>query len=760
MKSIWSGTVNIAKMASVLFFLFVIAGCHSESGSVGDDNSNLNKDATSLVSISIQPVLKRKNGSLFSLPKGGKNQLRAIGVYSDNSTVDISSTVTWLLDDTNLATIDSSGMLNALQPGALRVKASHQGVVSNEIAMTITPATLMKIQVMPASMMLPQGSKQLMAASGVYSDNTTLDISGHVQWESSSEHVATVDDAGVLTAVAMGNATITATDGVLVSNAAQVNVLPAITSSLESIDVIAPSADWVVGESKQMSAKGIYENGEQMELTSKASWVSSNANIASINAMGVLTALKEGETVVTAEFEGISSKPLLLKVTRTKLATLLSIEITPPSVLLKVGESQQFSAIGIYSDHRREDISDSVTWFSSDMETLSINSAGLAVALKPDSDSAINAMKDGVVSNLSLITTSPLSLIDIAITPITSELTLGGTLALSATGQYDNNSSAIITETVTWQSSNTDIAIVNGRGEVTGIAEGTVEISASRDGVTSNASRVTITVPFVAIEPQSQQLGIVEVDSQEFAFWNSTSINAAAGRTAMKSLTNKIYSQFKDEFDFIAVIMNNASLPDGRPSGEYAHIKNDIAGIGLSMFDHAAEFGSSGKLQGVYFLYQSKYLSTSAYGPILHEMSHRWANWVVPTSYPGHWGSELGIVGQLNSVGANFADIELYLMGLIKPEDMTDPASIAAYNLIPQGERQRIPSADISPKSFRTLLIVMADRPLTDSEITAYNAGATLLTRTDNPTQSGTNFNKMTKGKGVLLVGGLDKLQK
>ena len=36
----------------------------------------------------------------------------------------------------------------------------------------------------------------------------------------------------------------------------------------------------------------------------------------------------------------------------------------------------------------------------------------------------------------------------------------------------------------------------------------------------------------------------------------------------------------------------------------------------------------------------------------------------------------------------------------------------------------------------------------------------TLLTRTDNPSQQGTNFHKMTRGRGTLTVNGLDTLVK
>jgi hypothetical protein len=95
-------------------------------------------------------------------------------------------------------------------------------------------------------------------------------------------------------------------------------------------------------------------------------------------------------------------------------------------------------------------------------------------------------------------------------------------------------------------------------------------------------------------------------------------------------------------------------------------------------------------------------------------------------------------------------------MGLMPANQMRDPASIAAYNLIPAESKVRTPSADNSQHSFKSLLVIMTPQPLTNSEVSNFNAGATLLCRTDNPSQ-GTNFKKMTKGLGTLTVGDLDK---
>ena len=323
-------------------------------------------------------------------------------------------------------------------------------------------------------------------------------------------------------------------------------------------------------------------------------------------------------------------------------------------------------------------------------------------------------------------------------------------------------------EATLWSSDASAVAPISNasgsRGEAIGLSEGMALITANLGGVTSTSAQLTV-MPMapeapIVIEPRQNQIASLQLSPEAFAFWNATSINSPEGQAALKDLTGRVYGQFQDQFDFITVLMNNEAKPLGMPTGEFTHIKNDVAGIGLSMFDNTAVFHSDGKLQGISFLYKKQYLSTSTYGPILHEMAHRWANWVVPTSYPGHWGNELGIKGQLNDVSANYADIELYLMGLMDASEMTDLASLDAYVLIPADQKPRVPSAVNSQKAFRVLLLILSDRPLTATEIQNYNNGATLLARTDNPSQQGTNFHKMTRGRGTLVVSGLDTLVK
>lgn len=74
-------------------------------------------------------------------------------------------------------------------------------------------ATLTAITVTPANSLMAVNASQQFIATGTFSDNSTQIITNPVTWTSSDTNIATISNAGVVTAVAVGSATIKATSG-------------------------------------------------------------------------------------------------------------------------------------------------------------------------------------------------------------------------------------------------------------------------------------------------------------------------------------------------------------------------------------------------------------------------------------------------------------------------------------------------------------------------------------------------------------------
>ena len=129
---------------------------------------------------------------------------------------------------------------------------------------------------------------------------------------------------------------------------------------------------------QQFKAIGTYADGSTADITSQVMWASTAANVATISAYGVATGLAAGTTDIIATMSGAKSSAIPLTV-----ISLTSITISPTSpAKLAVGATQQFSAIGTYSDGTTVDITYESTWTSSGNDNIvNISSTGLATAV-------------------------------------------------------------------------------------------------------------------------------------------------------------------------------------------------------------------------------------------------------------------------------------------------------------------------------------------------------------------------------------------
>lgn len=229
----------------------------------------------------------------------------------------------------------------------------------------------------------------------------------------------------------------------------------------------------------------------------------------------------------------------------------------------------------------------------------------------------------------------------------------------------------------------------------------------------------------------------VQLSADEYQTWNSQRIN---GNDHAKNLTKEILSQFNDDFDFIMYVMNNERPPQGMPFGEFSFVKNDIKGLGLNQFDSSEDFGAKGKLQGIFTLYgsmnQQSVLKALHLDASLHEMFHRWGNWILEQSYYSHWDN---VKGALTNE-SEFAPIELYLMGLIsspdgQDKDVWDRDSETVYNMWESNPKFEAitPSSGTTQTSFRALVVLLTekDKPLNDLMREKLSANIANFARTD-----------------------------
>lgn len=162
------------------------------------------------------------------------------------------------------------------------------------------PAAVATVTVTPAAAtLLPAATQQLSAA--------TLDASGNalsgrtITWSVDAATVASVSANGLVTAVAGGTATVTATSEGK-TGAATITVLP----SVATVTLDKAAITMVPGETSPVTAVTRAANGDTLKGRTIA-WSSSAATVASVSASGLVTALSSGTATISASVEGKSA---------------------------------------------------------------------------------------------------------------------------------------------------------------------------------------------------------------------------------------------------------------------------------------------------------------------------------------------------------------------------------------------------------------------------------------------------------------------
>ena len=251
----------------------------------------------------------------------------------------------------------------------------------------------------PANTSLPTGETEQFTATGTLSNNTTENLTSQVTWASSDTTWATINTAGLATAVSPGPVTISAAfDGITGSTGLTVVTPP----TLQSIAVTPANTSLATGETEQFTATGTLSNNTTENLTSQVTWASSDTTWATINATGLATAVSPGPVTISAAFDGITGSTGL---TVVPAPTLQSIAVTPVNTSLPTGETEQFTATGTLSDNTTENLTSQVTWASSDTTWATINATGLATAVSPG-PVTISAAFDGITGSTGLTVTA------------------------------------------------------------------------------------------------------------------------------------------------------------------------------------------------------------------------------------------------------------------------------------------------------------------------------------------------------------------
>lgn len=349
------------------------SGGGSGSGEEDDDNGDPTVELTGL---EISP-------STYTMSVGETAPLQVAKTPSDAF-----ATLVWSSSDEKIATVSDSGVVTAVSKGEVVITVSS-GEISATSTITVeeesTPpeTELTNLILNPTEKYLEIGTTFQFVVTMSPAD-ATVDL----VWSSSNEDVAVVDQEGVVTAKAPGEATITVTGG-------NVSTTSLVYVELENTELVSLTINPSTHTMKVGNSVTLNAIKNPIDATDVLTWASSDENIAIVNESGVVRAVSKGEVVITVTNGTISAQSIITIEEPTTELTALSI--TPASYTMTVDEKVVLQVTKTPSDSLA-----TLTWSSDNESVATVAQDGTVTAVGVGD--AVITVTNGEISAQSVIT--------------------------------------------------------------------------------------------------------------------------------------------------------------------------------------------------------------------------------------------------------------------------------------------------------------------------------------------------------------------
>lgn len=389
--------------------------------------------------------------------------------------------VSWTSSDASVASVDGRGNVKAVARGSVTISATIDGKRASA-SVTVLPTPISKVTVALAATKLSPG--QTTTATATLTDNAGQTATGRaVAWQSSNPALVTVTAAGLVTAVAPGNATVSAISEGKVGNA-PLDVTPGVAASIE----ITPADIAVrVGETSMLAAK--VKDALGSVLTGRTlTWASSNPAVATVAPTGQVTGVGAGTTTATVTADGVTATAALT-VNTVRVA---SVRVTGPTQVA-VGSSIQLVATPL--DANSNVLTGRLTSWTVDQAAIARVNADGSVTGVAGGTATVTATIDGQSASVTITvpTPPPAPVASVAVTLGAASIKVG--LTTPATVVAKDAAGTVLTgRSVTWTSSDPSLATISAAGLVTAKAAGSLTLTATVEGQTGVAA-LTVDAP-------------------------------------------------------------------------------------------------------------------------------------------------------------------------------------------------------------------------------------------------------------------------
>jgi hypothetical protein len=260
---------------------------------------------------------------------------------------------------------------------------------------------------------------------------------------------------------------------------------------LTQITIVPPNPTVTKGMTQQLTATATYDDGSKQNLGAAVTWQSNQSSVAAINIQGIVTAMGQGVAQVSATYQGVKGATSVT----VSAPALVGVTVAPIQSSLPVGESEQLTATGTFSDGSTQDLTQSATWLSLGSSVASVSLSG---------DTTANAVgtvtisaTSGSLSGSASLTVTPPAVLSLNVNPATLSIGLGSSRQFQAIATLSDGTTQDLTGVVAWSSTQPAIAGISSGGLAVAQEVGSTSIVA-QDGGVSGSANLTV-MPLVAV---------------------------------------------------------------------------------------------------------------------------------------------------------------------------------------------------------------------------------------------------------------------
>jgi len=393
------------------------------------------------------------------------------------------------------------------------------------------PQTVDRIVLTPPTANMQVGTTITLSA-------VVLDAAGNamrnrrVLWASEKETIATVSQSGVVIALTPGDVRIAASSGGKSASA----TITVSARPVSLVRVTPASATISVGGSIPLQAEALDASGAVVPGR-PVTWASSNETIAIVSANGLVAGLSAGSVTVSATIDGRSGAAAI-SVAPQPVA---SVAISPSADSAFIGGRVTFRATAL--DAQNRPLADRfVLWSSSNPATATVSSEGEVIALAIGS-ARIRATVEGKFAEATMVVRQ-VPVARIVVTPNQVSLNPGQTSQLTVT-LSDSAGNALVDRTISFATTDAQIATVSATGLVIAVAVGAATIQVSSEGKSAGVAVTVNPIPVASVSVTPNAVTMLPAQTRRLA--------AQALDAQGRPLANRTYAWTTDDASIATV---------------------------------------------------------------------------------------------------------------------------------------------------------------------------------------------------------------